>query len=68
MKITATDDVSLSENERVIGYRVNFGGDRIGCVAQRIATGAMHLRDTAQRVLILHLAAIAMRFNDFTLC
>jgi hypothetical protein len=34
-------------------------------VIERVATGAVHLRNAAQAIGILHLAAVAMRLEDF---
>ena len=36
-------------------------------MGERVAHRAMHLRDTAQRIGILHAAAVAMRLADLTL-
>src|SRR5208282_3213402 len=75
VKVSAGEHVPLSvhplrilhEYQRVIDRRVRLGLKHGAAMGKRVAHRAMHLRNTAQRISILHASAVAMRRSDLTL-
>ena len=53
--------IALHEHQRIIHCRVGLGLKNRAAIRQRVAHRAVHLRDAAQRVRILHSPALAMR-------
>ena len=67
VEVAAGDDVAVAvagEDERVVGHRVQLALERDLDVAQRIVDGAEDLRRAAQRVGILHAAAVGVAGDD----
>src|SRR5438309_314601 len=66
-EVAAREDLAFRrEDERVIRRGVQLALERALDVAERVAHGAVHLRRAAQRVRVLHLAAVrpAVRLAD----
>src|SRR5207237_9699193 len=72
MKVAAGENVAFcvcafpvfDEDERVIHGGVRFDFENFAAMAQRIAHGSVHLRNTAQRISILDASTIAMRLSN----
>ncbi len=70
MKISARDHVTLSifrigdKDERVIDCRIRFCLENLAAMGERVADGAVDLRNAAQRVGVLHAAAGPVRFAN----
>ena len=70
MKVSARDDVAFSlfrirnEDQRIVDRGIGFGLKHLAAVGERISHSPVHLWDAAQRVSILHAAAIAVRFTN----
>ena len=65
VEVAGRDDLAgVREHERVVGDGVDLDGDDFAQPAQRVAAGAVHLRDAAQRVGVLHLVAVEVAEHD----
>ena len=57
VEIAAGDDVSLFRKDQgIVGDRVDFAADRVEDILYRVPACAVNLRDTADRIRVLHLA------------
>ena len=54
----------VGENQRIVGRRIHLDFDRFPGPAHCVFGRAMHLRHAAQRIGILHFAAVFMRLHD----
>ena len=65
VEVAARDDVArVGEHHRVVGRRVGLDRDGPAGERDRVARRAVHLRRAAQRVGVLHLAAVLVRLVD----
>src|SRR5579864_6376076 len=70
VKISPRDHLTLSilgvgdKDERVIDGGIGFGLEDLAAVRERVANGAVDLRNAAQRVGVLHAAACPVRFTN----
>ena len=55
---------SSDEDQRIIDGGVRFDLKNFAAMGQRVAHCAVHLRNAAQRIGILHAAAFAVRFAN----
>ena len=75
MKVSAGEHVALAvhrfrilhEHQRVVDRRVRLDLKHRAAMGERVAHRAMHLWDAAQRIGVLHAAAVAMRLTDLAL-
>ena len=75
MKVPAGEHITLAihclrilhEHQRIIDRGVHLRLKHPAAMGQRVAHRAMHLRDAAQRIGVLHAATVAMRLANFTL-
>ena len=54
----------LGEDERIVGRRRGLALEHAARVRERVAAGAVHLRHAAQRIGVLHFAAVLVRLDD----
>src|SRR5258708_34305284 len=65
MKIPSTENIAFTKHERIIGSRIDFDFDHPLSVRVSVSGGSVHLRDTPDRIRILHLWTVKMRRQDF---
>ena len=65
VEVAGADHVAgVGKDERVVGHRLDLDGDHLAQPAVGVAAGAVHLRDAADRVGVLHLVAVEVAEHD----
>ncbi len=67
VEIAAGEDIAVLEDQRVVRNGIHLGFHHGDGVSKGIPAGAVHLGHAAQAVGVLHLAAMAMRFEDLAI-